>query len=1453
MPRFLGLFSKKSKNTDPALTYSSAASDDLSSVSISPTVSGSGGAEKALPQSPSKSVLHSDSARSPHAPSTPVQGDRSSIYPSVANSPSGVSTASSSKLRLPFSRKRHSPAGNSTTSVNTTGSQSAPHREFNSVPRPSFAERERNSVASDGELTDLRRLRPPPSKSAIFAAYADPQGALSTRSLPNEGSQPFSLETPSSLSDPSPQLPNIPGPVSTPKRSFFSWAKSTASPPVAKTKSKSNSSSQHAQDSKAAATADLSNSSFSLKSFRHVGPASPPDNQAQGVCLAVPSPAPLSRPRGPSVGESSQRISVAAFREAQARRSMTGSPVPSFRSTSPYNAPQDPGAAGSRTSLRSGLLKSSIGHDGQQRWNNRGPLASDSDADTSSEGEPSGDEEDRERTVTQRGVWGYKQKTRAKSEVGHGSSRSENVETHLDIPPRSQSSLGQNGPRQRASVSTSALTPSAAAKRASILVNANDPSVGYKRTSRHARDTSVYSNPGASTASGFSANLPHRPVSSSDSSDEDDDAPLATLAPPRRPGSALSTASGSSFRGSQYGAANRNRSNSNVAAARGKPLIDINELMAGKMPSLPTREGRRTELVEERGFTKGNTLLSASASPNTSPPTSAGIKTPALIMSSFLSSSPPNSPTESITSSGFVTAPPSIRTAATSFGQPSPTIPIGEQVTPKRDGLGDRLLRVTKGASSTTPNSAMPSPFSSPLGSPDANTSDGTKQLSFPRPSNYRLPFDASRDTSSTPPAARRSTDLASSTNSKLGGVKLSPPDEGLAEMLGATVKLISKTGESSPEGPVRHETSESEVESEDVSSDENSRSAKGKNSRSPRGSEKGTDEWEKVDPKEVKEYKGKEGILKGKNVLSLGREKNREKEVHTQDLAPKAIEPPIAPIPIKKRAPTPSFSVTSRPPLVRNGAVTSAGGSRSASLAPSTTSSESSGSSGSSGNTRQRSSTLFNPTTLDMSGSSLGASANEARGRGTALSPPALRTPAISRSSDISDHSVQDSPSNAVPNQSSTGAGPSSTSGGRQRSSTMMPATKVSSIPTKPVRPFARRDSPASSIGDSSSGRVPLTPGDGSDIGSTGGGGGGRQPKGTENNGSSMRGGMGVKTGKRRSVCFEDDLKGDAPPPSLSGKGRPTHKDGKDGADEEKRRERRRSEARAAIELGNVINGRGPVDDDDEDENMPINQSMQAHMAAMNPMMGVGSGAHPMQMGSVPSWNGNWGNPMGQQQMLNAPQFMFPQGPADPTLFAAHQHAMMIAKQAYQMAVAQQAVAAAGDEWERGSVVSGYGGGNMYGGGMPGGPMASPYGMRMGGMGMNMNMNMMGMGMGSNWSSAGSGIFPASSRSMFGGINATRSEYGGGGGGGGWSSSRSTYGESFGPPTGRATRAGVPDRDWRESGHAPPVPPIPPHAQANSGGRTSAASRTRTTSQPASPRSTGQRKVPPPSSWKGS
>ena len=285
-------------------------------------------------------------------------------------------------------------------------------------------------------------------------------------------------------------------------------------------------------------------------------------------------------------------------------------------------------------------------------------------------------------------------------------------------------------------------------------------------------------------------------------------------------------------------------------------------------------------------------------------------------------------------------------------------------------------------------------------------------------------------------------------------------------------------------------------------------------------------------------------------------------------------------------------------------------------------------------------------------------------------------------------------------------------------------------------------------------------------------------------------------------------------------------------------------------------------VDDDDDD--LPINQSMNvgSRMSAVNPMMAMGSPmgmGMPMSFGGSPMGPGGWGGNMGSmgnmsQSMLSPAQFMAPP-PADPSFLMAHQQAMMIAKQAYQMAVAQQAMAAAADEWERGSAIGGYGGGgSVYGGSAYGGSnapsmMGSPY-------------NMMGMmQQGGRWASAASAYGGGGGGQMF---NSSRSEYGGGGRTtGNWSSSKSSYGEAFGPSSDPYARKGgqTPKSQLRsisqprDSGYFPPVPPLP--ASQNQNGRSSpdlrSGTRQRTTSQPASqPRGlVTPKKAPPPSSWK--
>jgi serine/arginine repetitive matrix protein 2 len=263
----------------------------------------------------------------------------------------------------------------------------------------------------------------------------------------------------------------------------------------------------------------------------------------------------------------------------------------------------------------------------------------------------------------------------------------------------------------------------------------------------------------------------------------------------------------------------------------------------------------------------------------------------------------------------------------------------------------------------------------------------------------------------------------------------------------------------------------------------------------------------------------------------------------------------------------------------------------------------------------------------------------------------------------------------------------------------------------------------------------------------------------------------------------------------------------------------------------------------EDDDDDLPLNQPMGDRMSMVNPMLG--------NYGFVPSPTAQGWNPWQQQPFMMAPPVM----QADPNLLAAHQQAMMYAKQAYQMAVAQQAIAAAGEEWERGSSVSGMGGSNLGGGmfGLGGVPFM---GMAPG-MGMGMGMGMMG-GMQASWA-PGTMLYPP------GGFGSAQSDIGVATGGRGnaanWGS-RSVYGESFGPPSAPATRNSMAYGESKESS-APTSRPMQrmsfasPSSQASARPGVGARPRQRTASVPSStlfpgpPPGAPARKIAPPSSWK--
>ncbi|KAF4604607.1 hypothetical protein EYR40_003381 [Pleurotus pulmonarius] len=1286
-----GLFSKKSKSRSPhagtpSSLYSSAASElasSYSSPSVSPTTEYVTN-DKSLPSSPNgKHALPR------------------SVYPSAA--------ASSSKLRLPFSRKKT--ASNASLAVSQ-------YEESMSPPRPSYASRTSTAASSDTETSTIERrhLRPPPSRSAIFAAYGgDPRAAQqSTRSLPDERR--------TKPQPPSPPLPPVPQ-----KRSLFGWYKSqpkSTTQPVTPTSAEE---------------------SFNLKSFRHVRPGSPTHSNISTASISnLPPPRP--RPRGTSTAsDSSQRISVAAFREAQARRSQAGSPAPSDSHAPPLAGSKSYGGIESQRSssnLSHYYPSPSPGSRNGLTGRRSSVFAEDSDSTaTSSEEEESDDGEVRDRRARGAGGVGRRRtathragsdrpaagKGRAtRSEMGHSSAwAGDKTNANLPVPRLPSSTQLQQSQqlRQRASVSTSASMPNAAAKRASLLAGSaalaapgkihtilsvapsfvvnSSCSALLAVSSRHVRDSSVHTI-SASRAAPSTA----RSDTDSDSDSDSDNAPLASLVPPRRPGSAMSSASGS----------RTNLSRPHTPVSRPAPLIDIKSLTTKKPDASFTAPKAK---ANDEAFTVGPTLISSrsSTSPNlrkerdgASPP--ASFILPPLELDDH-SSRFVSSPTSMISSASAVTA------STSSTSKPN----TGRSDTASSERLFPRRME-SRESNASRPDSGNES-VTSRLAKSDTNTSptilerrrEGlsdrlTKvvQQTAPTPS-ISVPFKAS-----TPPQPQRHSRRASFDVAQLG------ENEGDYFSSGGSsgIRLVGGVGNTfNANAPVDS------------------------------GEEKG-------DGKESKEER-------------------------------------IAPIVIKQRVPPSSFAVTSRPQHQNGGSLDT---------------------------TRQRSSTLL------PSNSPAPFSTNKA----------AAVPPSSSSSSSGNTYNSNSSASNPNNHNSSGRSSPLTPPAVRPRSSTMMPlmagSPSVSVFPM-PTKPFAKRtESPASSTGDSSSGRAPLTPRDGSEVGSssttTANRNGGRKEEwGSGVSGLGLNGGKGHM--KRQSVTFEDQSE-------VAGK---SGKNGKEKSseappnEEQRRKERRRSEAKAAIELGNVINGRGPIVDDDEDDDQPINQVYGARMG-MNPMM---PGGMPMGMGGLPNGSPGWNNSWQQGQLMPG-QFM-PPPPTDPAFLAAHQQAMMYAKQAYQMAVAQQAMAAAADEWERSSNIGGFGsGGSVYGGSVYGGSPSLPS---------------MGMGMG-GW---GSGMmFPPGPRSMYGG--AAQSEYGGGmgGGGGGWGS-KSVYGESFGPSNtrdnNRMSRGNLlqmkqgygqqRDSTYSTSGN---------QQQASATPRGS--SRPRTTSTPASPaRAPGMRKAPPPSSWKAS
>jgi len=266
--------------------------------------------------------------------------------------------------------------------------------------------------------------------------------------------------------------------------------------------------------------------------------------------------------------------------------------------------------------------------------------------------------------------------------------------------------------------------------------------------------------------------------------------------------------------------------------------------------------------------------------------------------------------------------------------------------------------------------------------------------------------------------------------------------------------------------------------------------------------------------------------------------EEEEEEEDMDEDTTSGGRLPQIAPILIKQRAPPPAFSVTSRPPLRRTGDGADTGGTRSSVFSVEARSAlDAPPSSGSECRGRQRSGTLV-----------------------PSVAAPPTAKPLVDRKKDGYHTNTSEESSDA--SEESDAPPPvmkATSSSSKQRGSMTLPNSGPGTTMT--TRPFAsgrrQRESPASSTGDSSSGRAPGTPKDGSEIGR---GVNGAKERGW-GSGVSGLGGQGGRHFKRQSVSFEDDI-------SPAGDGGVGGKAKSSLGDEERRRERRRSEAKAAIEV---------------------------------------------------------------------------------------------------------------------------------------------------------------------------------------------------------------------------------------------------------------------------------------------
>ncbi|KAH9926389.1 uncharacterized protein B0H18DRAFT_1005838 [Fomitopsis serialis] len=1164
--------------------------------------------------------------------------------------------ASSSKLMLGFGGKKSKPSQQT---------------DDNGYLRPPPSVLPKLRLSSSKSESGHESLGPPPSRSDLFASYGGANVARSTQSLPTTttaepGSSRQGLDNAGRISS----TPDVKKP-----KGMFSWAhrerkKSKPPPPDASLVSP--------------------DESFNLKSFRHVRPASPSPTDLAPRPPSSLSTSGLTPPLAST--DSSQRISVAAFREMAARRSAANSPSPSSVDLrgdgSPFLRPP--------SSFTQGMASPSPPPPSFRRPKPTSPTSdsTSSESESDEDGDSAGSSTLRPKRRGPTGTITPRSAGKSASELGQVAKP---TPPRMRASPSAQSNASDRGSlynRARASQSTSALMPNAAAQRASAMhaaqnANSNDGGVARKVPSK------VVDSDSDST-------------SDSDSDTDSDDAPLASrVLGHRRTGSGTSTATAAT----------------NVSRARmlPKPLIDISGLAPPSLPpletdksplSLPRPASQEPKEESDKENAKVTETQEAPKDPErekASPSSSAAAKPSLNDRLARLAASVSNGRSNTLAN------PDEAEKANADRGR-SP----GPLVQPTRS----QTLPVEAIVTNTSPCSSLPMPSSSPTKTKPNGRSYSTsnayeiQDLSDPKPIvptpiRERSPPPAFSVTSR--PASQMS--LASHVHFVTSWPSNSPPlTTAQARLtLGRTPSPATITSQSPTE------------------------------MRSP--------------------------------IDLQPRPESRPRSESRTNSSPSILQKPLIP----DHGLPPSKGFTGSGLLASTGAATEAGR-----ASPASASSNSTAPSRARHNQEPtaapkpvRPRQFVPPVSTSSESSQTSASTS-------ASSPRVAAPPAISTAQQRARARTMEASRDGVGNVS--------------------PGT-LASMP--PVRPFAggvRGYSPASSTGESSSGRTPITPQDGSELSfST------RErarekerPQGTGPGASAAAARRGHR--KSSSLTFAE-LEGQRGRAGLADRERETkekerEKSAEDANAESRRRQRRRSEAKAALELGKIVNGRPPTDDDD-DEDRPLD-NMPPRMSMMNNMTGVSPTGHMNMNMNMMSSPMPWTNqPSG---MMSPQPFMFPPVPpnADPTFLAAHQQAMMFAKQAYQMAVAQQAMAAAEEEWERGST----GATSMLNGG---------------------------------------GGHTSTAQSMYAG-SVAGSELGVGGRGQGWGS-RSAYGD---PSAGERTST------FRGSTYGVQPPGMPPRTVSSGSVQTTPqrpGPRPRTRTDPSVPVRSGKREpVPPPlppSSWK--